>query len=395
MQHSTEYLIVGAGMAGESAAHAIREHDPSGQIDMLGLEPDPPYDRPPLSKALWKPGHDVQSVFRPIAETGARLTLGRRVVTLAPGAHRAEDDHGDVWSYRKVLLATGGTPRRLPFDGDRIIHFRTIADYRRLRELATPGAAIVVVGGGFIGSEIAASLASVGCTVTMVFPEAGLGARVYPHDLAAFVGDYYQKHDVVLRSGLTVSAGQQRGDQVHLTLSDGSALVASAVVAGMGITPNTQLAKDAGLAVDNGVVVDACMETSAPDVYAVGDIASFPNPDLGRLRVEHEDAANSMGHRAGRAMAGHPSPYTELPFFYSDLFDLGYEAIGRLDARLDLVEDWKEPGREGVVYYLDDGRVRGVLLWNTWGQIDAARALIAEPGPFGASDLRGRLPAGA
>lgn len=395
MQHTTDYLVVGAGMAGEAAAHAIREHDAAGRIDLLGAEADPPYDRPPLSKALWKPDADPASVFRPVGKTGAQLSLGRHAVKLDPAAHRVEDDRGDTWQYRKLLIATGGTPRTLAFGGDRILHYRTLADYRRLRELAQPGAHLVVVGGGFIGSEIAAALATNGCKVTMVFPEAGIGARAYPEDLVAFVTGYYRQHGVDVRSGLTVSAGAQAGNEVRLTLSDGTAITAGAVVAGLGITPNTKLAQDAGLAVDNGIVVDANMATSAPDVYAAGDVASFPNPDLGRMRVEHENAAISMGHRAGLAMTGHPSPYTELPFFYSDLFDLGYEAVGRLDARLDLVEDWKTPGREGVVYYLDDGRVRGVLLWNTWGQVDAARALIAEPGRFDDERLRGRLPATA
>jgi NADPH-dependent 2,4-dienoyl-CoA reductase/sulfur reductase-like enzyme len=148
--------------------------------------------------------------------------------------------------------------------------------------------------------------------------------------------------------------------------------------------------------VENGIVVDDFLRTSAPDVYAAGDVANFANPALGhRLRVEHEDNANTMGSLAGRGMAGAPEPYQHLPFFYSDLFDLGYEAVGETDSRLATVADWREPHREGVIYYLRDGRVRGVLLWNTWGQVDAARRLIAEPGPFHAEELRGRLPAAA
>ena len=165
------------------------------------------------------------------------------------------------------------------------------------------------------------------------------------------------------------------------------------VVAGIGVTPNVELAQSAGLKVDNGIVVDEFLRTSDPDIYAAGDVANFSNPALGkRLRVEHEDNANTMGRAAGLSMAGKASPYHHLPFFYSDLFDLGYEAVGELDSRLETVADWKESHREGVVYYLHDGRVRGVLLWNVWGQVDAARELIAEPGPFRAADLKGRLP---
>ena len=169
---------------------------------------------------------------------------------------------------------------------------------------------------------------------------------------------------------------------------------ADGVVAGLGIQPNVALAEQAGLAVEDGILVDEHLRTSQEAIYAAGDVANFPNPALGRrLRVEHEDNANTMGAAAGRNMAGAARPYTHLPFFYSDLFDLGYEAVGDLDARLETVADWKEPYREGVVYYLGDGRVRGVLLWNVWEQVDAARRLIAEPGPFRAQDLRGRLPA--
>jgi NADPH-dependent 2,4-dienoyl-CoA reductase/sulfur reductase-like enzyme len=176
------------------------------------------------------------------------------------------------------------------------------------------------------------------------------------------------------------------------TRTQGEFLV-DGIVAGIGVTPNVELALSAGLKVDNAIVVDEFLRTSHPDVYAAGDVANFHNPALAmRLRVEHEDNANTMGHEAGRAMAGKASRYHHLPFFYSDLFDLGYEAVGELNPRLETLADWKEPYREGVVYYLRDARVRGVLLWNVWGQVDAARQLIAEPGPFSATDLKGRLP---
>jgi NADPH-dependent 2,4-dienoyl-CoA reductase/sulfur reductase-like enzyme len=172
----------------------------------------------------------------------------------------------------------------------------------------------------------------------------------------------------------------------------GNRLEADGVIAGLGIQPSVELAREAGLQVDNGIVVDELCATTAPDVFAAGDVASFPNPALeARIRVEHEDNANSMGRAAGRNMAGDRTPYQHLPFFYSDLFDLGYEAVGELDPRLNTFSDWVEPFRQGVVYYLKDGRVRGVLLWNTWGQVDAARELIADPGPLTANALRGRI----
>src|SRR5439155_9741340 len=140
------------------------------------------------------------------------------------------------------------------------------------------------------------------------------------------------------------------------------------------------------------ILVDRFLQTSRPNVYAAGDVASFENPALGmRLRVEHEDNAKTIGRVAGRNMAGAPTAYDHLPFFYSDLFDLGYEAVGLIDSRLETFADWQKPNEEGVIYYLRDGRVRGVLLWNVWEQVDAARALIAEPGPFSAANLKGRI----
>jgi NADPH-dependent 2,4-dienoyl-CoA reductase/sulfur reductase-like enzyme len=171
-------------------------------------------------------------------------------------------------------------------------------------------------------------------------------------------------------------------------------IVADGVVAGIGIQPNVELAQAAGLEVENGIRVHASLRTSHPDIYAAGDVANFYNPTLDkRLRVEHEDNANTMGRLAGQAMAGRTVTYDHLPFFYSDLFELGYEAVGEVGSRLETVADWKQPYREGVVYYLRDGRVRGVLLWNVWEQVGAARKLIAEPGPFRPENLKGRLPA--
>jgi NADPH-dependent 2,4-dienoyl-CoA reductase/sulfur reductase-like enzyme len=385
------YLIVGGGMTGDAAVRGIRELDANGAIGLIGAEADRPYARPPLSKALWK-GEPVESVWRKTSDLGVDLHLGRRVIALDLGGKKVTDDRGVEYGFGKLLLATGGATRRFPFGGDRVIYFRTLDDYRRLRALADEKKSFAVVGGGFIGSEIAAALALQGCKVTMFFPDAGIGARLFPADLASFLVGYYREKGVDARPGVQVTGLTESGSQVVVEAKSGLRLSVDAVVAGIGIAPNTDLAVQAGLAVENGVVVDDHLRTSEPDVFAAGDVASFHAPALGtRIRVEHEDNALHMGHAAGRAMVGDPSAYAHLPFFYSDLFDLGYEAIGEMDPLGKLVSDWKEPFREGVVYYLAGDRVRGVLLWNTWGQVDAARALIAEPGPFGATDLMGRL----
>jgi NADPH-dependent 2,4-dienoyl-CoA reductase/sulfur reductase-like enzyme len=387
------YLIVGGGMTADAAVRGIREMDPTGAIGLIGAEADPPYARPPLSKALWK-GEPLETVWRKTGDAGVTLHLGRRAMTLDPRGRRVTDDAGAGYTFDRLLLATGGTPRRLPFGGDRVIYFRTLDDYRRLRALADRKQAFAVIGGGFIGSEIAAALATSGCKVTMLFPEDGIGARLFPASLARFVTDYYREKGVDVKTGVTVSAIHHRGAKLAIEAGNGPPMVVDAVVAGLGIVPATDLAQAAGLTVDNGIVVDEHLRTSHPDVFAAGDVARFHAPTRGtRLRVEHEDNALTMGRAAGRAMAGDTTPYAHLPFFYSDLFDLGYEAVGEMDPRGETVADWKEPFREGVVYYLSAGRVRGVLLWNTWGQVDAARALTAEPGPFTPTDLAGRLPA--
>ncbi len=391
MNHNYDYLIIGAGMTGEAAAQAIHQAAPEASIGIIGDEKHPPYDRPPLSKGLWGDGKEAD-IFRPLDKSSATLHSGRHAETLDADAHRVTDDQGDTYEYGKLLLATGGTPRRLDIDSDRLVHFRSLDDYHRLRELAQPGSHIAVIGGGFIGSELAASLAANDLKVTMLFPEDYIGERVYPIGLADYLTEYYETKGVEVKAGRLVKAGRDEGNKLHLELDDGSSVDVDGAVAGLGIIPNTQLAEAAGARIDNGIVVDECMRTSLPDVFAAGDVAAIPNQALGKLRrVEHENCAITTGSRAGRAMAGQPQPYDELPFFYSDLFDVGYEAVGDLDARLEIAEDWRVPHREGVVYYLDNGRVRGVLLWNTWGQVETARKLIADPGPYNADNLRGRI----
>jgi len=386
-----DYLIVGGGMTGDAAVQGIREVDPAGSIGMISAEQEPPYNRPPLSKGLWK-GKPLDGIWRNTGQQGVDLHLGRRVVALDPAGKTVQDDRGQTIRYGKLLLATGGRPRRLPFGGEGVVYYRTLEDYRRLRRLADERRRFVVIGGGFIGAEVAAALAMNGREVTMLFPEGGLGAALFPADLSRFVTNYYAEQGVDVRPGEMVSDIEQNGDGLYIvTTGSGAVLEADAVVAGIGIQPNVELAESAGLEVDNGILVDEHLLTSAPDVYAAGDVASFYSPILGkRLRVEHEDNANTMGLAAGRNMAGLNEPYHHLPFFYSDLFDLGYEAVGELNPRLETVVHWEEPYRQGVIYYLSHGEVRGVLLWNMWGKVDVARRLIAEPGLVSVADLQGQ-----
>jgi 3-phenylpropionate/trans-cinnamate dioxygenase ferredoxin reductase subunit len=388
-----KYLIIGGGMTADAAIGGIRQADPAGSIGLIGSEQHPPYNRPPLSKALWK-GKSVDSIWRRTNRQGVDFHLGRTASGLDVTQKQVVDDHGVAYAWEKLLLATGGVPRRLPFGDDRIIYYRFLDDYTRLRSLTEHGQQFAVIGSGFIGSEIAAALAMNKKGVVMLFPGDGIGGRLFPRDLSAFLNEFYREKGVDVQGGMRIIGTEQKGTRNLLKTQNGREFLVDGVIAGLGIEPNTALARAAGLEVEGGIVVDEALRTSHPDIYAAGDVAVFYNPLLGkRIRVEHEDNANTMGRAAGQAMAGKGGPYHYLPYFYSDLFELGYEAVGELDPQLETVADWKQPYREGVIYYLGHGRVRGVLLWNTWDQVDAARALIGAPGPFRPEDLRGRLPA--
>jgi NADPH-dependent 2,4-dienoyl-CoA reductase/sulfur reductase-like enzyme len=250
-----------------------------------------------------------------------------------------------------------------------------------------------VIGGGFIGSELAAALALNGCSVTIVFPDEGIGGKVFPADLAASVNDYYRSKGVEVLAGEKVSGIERAGDGYRATTESGRAIEADAVVAGLGIEPRTELAEQAGLEIDDGMVVDdRGRVTGHQNVFAAGDVAHFPVRALGGTRrVEHENHANTHGRCVGANMAGADEPYDYLPFFYSDLFDLGYEAVGDVDSRLDTIAEWAEPYRKGVVCYVEDGKPRGFLLWDVWDKVDAARELIEAGEPIQASAVRGLM----
>ncbi|MGA9364035.1 MAG: FAD-dependent oxidoreductase [Bacteroidota bacterium] len=387
-----QYLIVGGGMTADAAVRGIRQVDTSGKIGIISNEGHPPYNRPPLSKALWK-GESLEKVWRKTPTENVEIQLSRTATSIDTKKNCVVDDGGTIHSFEKLLLATGGRVRRLPWNMEGIVYFRTLDDYQKLRALTEQGERFAVIGGGFIGSEIAAALTMNRKSVTMIFPEEGIGARVYPSALSRFLNSFYQAKGVEVFAGHQVSDIEKRGTKFIIRTPDGKQWEVNGVVAGIGILPNVELAQSAGLAVENGIRVDEFLRTTHPDIFAAGDAANFYDPALGnRIRVEHEDNANMTGEIAGKNMAGSAIPYQHLPFFYSDLFELGYEAVGELDAHLEIVEDWKEEFHEGVVYYMKAGRVRGVLLWNTWGQVDAARKLIAERGPFKAENLKGRLP---
>src|SRR3954471_7902790 len=352
---TTTYLIIGGGMTGAAAVKGIRAHDADGRIVLVGDEVHEPYKRPPLSKKLWSGGDEAKIWTN---TEGADFVTGRRIVSLDLDARRATDDQGEEYAYEKVLLATGGSPRRLGGNDAEGVYFRTLDDFRALKAKVGDGTRVTVIGGGFIGSELAAAFVGAGAKVTMIFPEPTVGFRVFPRDLGDFVPQYYRDKGVDVQSGGSVS--------------DPGDIDADVVVAGLGILPNVELAESAGLPVDNGIVVDEHGRVGGrDDVFAAGDVANFPSPVLGkRYRVEHEDHANTHGRVVGANMAGADVVYDHIPLFYSDLFDLGYEAVGEVDSRLETVEQWQDPFKKGTITYVDaDKHPRGFLLWDTWGKV--------------------------
>jgi NADPH-dependent 2,4-dienoyl-CoA reductase/sulfur reductase-like enzyme len=318
--------------------------------------------------------------------------LNCKVTQLDPQKKLALDEENEEYTYDKLLLATGGIPNHLPFGKGNIIYYRTFQDYQQLRKLTEQGSRFLVIGGSFIGSEIAAALTMTGQKVTMVFPENAISEHAFPKDLSKFLNEYYRLNGVEILTGESVVSVHKEEDHIIARTGSGRVMEVDGVVAGIGIRPNLDLAKQAGLEANDGVVVNEQLRTSQPDIYAAGDAANFFHSALGRrVRVEHEDNAIQMGMTAGRNMAGAGETYTHIPMFYSDLFDLGYEAVGEINSKLQTFSDWQEPFKKGVIYYLDDGQVRGVVLWNVWEKTDEARAFMKEQGPFDPKNLKGKI----
>ena len=398
-QQSYDYIIVGGGLAGASAVEGIRERDTRGTILLVGADPQRPYNRPPLTKGLWTGKEKPDTIF--VHDLGfyqqhnVELALDTEIATLDSGAKIARERTGRTFGYSKLLLATGGQPRRLSIPGgdlDGVCYFRTYADYIRLRAAADKGKSAVVIGGGFIGSELAAALNMVGREVTMVLPEPYLVNRVFPEPLGRAIQQSYLDRGVHVLSNDRPTSIERAGARFAVRTQNGARIETDMVVVGIGIAPDTRLAAQGGLQTGNGIVVNGLLQTSDPNIYAAGDNAFFPYTALGKsMRVEHWDNAINQGKYAGRNMAGAAAPYDYMPFFFSDLFDFGYEAVGEVDSSLETYADWQEKFRTGVIYYLADGEVRGVMLCNVWEKVDAARALIRKREKRTRESLKGAI----
>ncbi|TVR66794.1 MAG: NAD(P)/FAD-dependent oxidoreductase [Gemmatimonadales bacterium] len=374
-----EYLIVGGGMTADAAVRGIRSVDPEGGIRVLCAEPHPPYDRPPLSKGLWK-GESEDRIGRDTADLEVDLRLGTRAVRLETDPLTVVDDGGTRHSARKILLATGARPRRLSGADDGVTYFRTLDDYRRLREGAEAAARIAVVGGGFIGCEVAASLAgSTDAEIHLFFPEkTPLGGRI-PPPFGGHLARVLEELGIQVHAETGIQGVQPAPDAQHrLQAADGASpdgldlagTPFDLVVAGLGVEPCTELADEAGLTVDGGIVVDHGLQTSLPGVWAAGDVTRFPLSLTGRREMlGHEEHANESGMMAGQAMAGESVHYDPLPYVYSGMGDLTLEVVG-LPSPDDEAEavPGESPLDPGFARYSRDGRTTGVLIWNRPGR---------------------------
>ena len=382
-------------MTGDSAARGIREIDPKGTIGLINSENYPPYARPPLSKALWKGEEQIEDIDLETSEIDLDMYLGRTIKEIDLTNKKAYDDKGNEYNYQKLLIATGGTPKKLPnIEEPGIIYYRNLSDYKKLRKIVDKHNNFAIIGGGFIGSEIAAGIKiyKPESKITMIFPENGIGGLIFPNKLSNFLNKYYQEKNIKVFSGELVANITKDNNDFLVKTKSGKKFKFDAVVAGLGIIPDTELLKGTDIEVDDGIIVNKYLETNIVDVYAAGDIARHYNKILNKsLRVEHEDNALNMGKIVGQNMAGQKNIFEQLTYFYSDLFEYGYEAVGILDSKLEIVESWKEPFEEGIIYYLKEGIVVGVLLWNVWEKVDEARKLISEHKPFTSEVLKTKI----
>jgi len=371
---SYKYLIIGGGLAGGRAIDGIRQLDQEGTVALVTQESHRPYERPPLSKKYLRQEVGVDRVYvdEPEAyeEKDVDILAGVRASHLDPDGRTVTLDDGRELGYEKLLLATGGHAWRLPIPGnelENVFTLRTIEDSERIREAAGEGKHALIMGGSFIGSEVAASLRQLGTQVTMIFPESRLLKRIVPVEVSDLLFAVYRDEGIDVLPN-TVSEGMEGDPKVQrVTLDNGDTVDVDLVVMGVGIRLNTELASEAGLEMteEDAIVVDEYLRTSGADIYAAGDIAAWPDPTFGeRLRVEHWDVARRQGRRAGRNMAGEDERYTALPYFFSDLFDLSFEVWGNLSSWDDTVLRGSLAEGSFAVYYFDQGKMVGVLSMN-------------------------------
>ncbi len=378
------FVIVGASLAGAKAAEELRERGFDGRVVLIGSEVERPYERPPLSKDYLQGSSERDKVYVHAEsfyeEREIELMTGTKVEAIDPGAAKVTLDGERELQFDRLLLATGAEPRALEVPGAElggIFYLRTVGDCDALRERFSDGGHVAVVGAGWIGSEVAASARQGGLEVTLIDPLRLPNERVFGEEVGAFYRDTHAAHGVQLLLGQGVEAFEGDGAVARVRTSAGTTVDCDFVVVGIGVAPRVGLAERAGLDVDNGVLVDERLRSSADNVFAAGDVANHQHPFYGRrIRVEHWANALNQGPAAARAMLGDDAAYERLPYFFSDQYDVGMEYSG-------YVADWDEvvfrgdrDGGEFIAFWLSGGRVIAGMNVNVWDVTDQIQALI-------------------
>ena len=377
-------VIVGGGLAAGTAVSELRDRGHHGDVVVLAEEAHVPYERPPLSKGFLVGEKDAGSTYvHPpdwYAEHDVDLRTGVRVERVDPGAHQVLTSAGEALAYSSLLLATGARPRRLPLEPTNDVqvgYLRTLDDAETLRTLLGDGRRLLVVGGGWIGLEVAASARQMGTAVTIVEPAEQPLLAVLGTEIGARFAAAHRGHGVDLRT----RTGLDGLDGGAAVLSDGSRVDVDAVLIGIGVVPNDDLAREAGLATDNGVLVDAGLRTSDPDVYAAGDVANIEHPVLGeQVRVEHWQNAIDQGRAVARSQLGETVSFAELPYFFTDQYDLGMEYFGHVGMRGfdDLQIESGESDDAFACFWSRGDRLVAAMHVNQWDRSDELRARVQD-----------------
>ncbi len=380
------FIIAGAGFAGAKAAEALREEGFDGRLVVIGAERERPYERPPLSKDYLRGDAERETIYvHPegfYAEHDVELRLGLRAIELDVGRRELVLDDGEWLGYDRLLLATGAEPRRLTIPGselDGVLYLRSVADCDALRERLDQGGSVVVIGAGWIGCEVAASARTRGLDVTVLDPQAFPLERVLGREIGAVYRDIHLDHGVRMRLGTGVAGFEGAGSVERVRTSDGDAIDCDFVVVGVGVQPRVALAERAGLAVGNGVHVDARLQTAVAGVFAAGDVAAAQHPFYGeRIRVEHWANALEQGPAAARNMLGQELAYERLPYFFSDQYDVGMEYTGYAPAWDRVVLRGDPATREFIAFWLQGDRVLAGMNVNVWDVVEPIQRLIRE-----------------
>ena len=401
------FVIVGANLTGATAAATLREEGFEGRIVLIGEEPHPPYERPPLSKEYLRGEQPFEKgLVRPAdwyKENGIEARFGVRAERVDPVDRTVVLEGGERISFRTLLLATGGTPRRLPGPpAERVLYLRTVEDAERIRAHLLPGRRLVVVGAGFIGAEVAASARMLGVEVTVLERHDVPLARALGPEMGRIYAEIHREHGVNLRTGEGVEAVQDTDGSVAVRTTGGASIEGDAVVVGVGIRPNTELGLSAGVDIDNGIVVDEFCRTSVAGIYAAGDVANHYHPLFGRrIRVEHYDNALKQGAAAAQNMLGRGKAFTDPHWFWSDQYDHNLQYAGFASEWDEIVVRGSIEERDFVAFYLKDDVVLAALALNRGRDVGPAIRLIegrAKPDPADlrdqAVDLRHLAPTG-